>query len=370
MQISKMLVTLAVILASPVVAQTQPVPVPAPTQDVFFIGNGAPVMPFAGKIDVLRSFGAVSGHRVQDKPYSASSITESVQILADGNKIVHRNEARIYRDSAGRTRREQTVNALGAWQPANDAMSMITIDDPVAEVSYFLNPNDKTARQLRTFKLAKMGAAVQWEAAVPVTAPLPPGGPPSAGVAIRTERIDAGPGAPAVQEFEVAVPAPPPGALTSVRTYAPGAGGVVHAFGGGVASHASGASTRSEDLGEQILEGLLVRGSREIQTIPAGAIGNQRAIEIVYEQWYSPDIEAVVFTKSSDPRFGETIYQLTNVARTEPPPDLFALPQDYQLVTEETVGPGQRIEFAPTTAPPANAGRRVMILQTDPPKDD
>ena len=53
--------------------------------------------------------GSVAGGVVKDKPYSASSITESAQMLADGNRIVNRNEAKTYRDSQGRTRREQTL---------------------------------------------------------------------------------------------------------------------------------------------------------------------------------------------------------------------------------------------------------------------
>jgi hypothetical protein len=361
-------------LGLPAIASAQPEGgvVATPPDEVFFIANGAPVMPIGGRIDVLSSFGAVPGERVQDKPYSASSITESVQILADGNKITHRNESRVYRDSAGRTRREQTVNGLGAWQPANESMSMITIDDPVAEVSYLLNPTNKTAQQLRSFKLATAGpVAMQWQAGVPVTAPLSRGGPPSVGAMIRTEaRVEAVPGGPVPQQFEVAVAPPPPGAVAGVRAYAPSAAGVVQSFGGTIAgSIASNMSARTEDLGEQILEGVLARGSRQIRTIPAGTIGNQRDIEIVDEQWYSPDIEAVVLTRSSDPRFGETTYQLVSVALTEPPPDLFAVPQGYEIIAD-TITPAQRLEAAPGAPPPGQRlERRMFIVQPDPTKN-
>src|SRR5579859_6221488 len=45
---------------------------------------------------------------VKDKPYSADTSTETVQTLADGNRIVNRSVSKFYRDSQGRTRREQT----------------------------------------------------------------------------------------------------------------------------------------------------------------------------------------------------------------------------------------------------------------------
>ena len=38
----------------------------------------------------------------------------------------------------------------------------------------------------------------------------------------------------------------------------------------------------------------------------------------------------VVLLKHNDPRFGETVFRLTNVTRTEPSPELFAEPQGYR----------------------------------------
>jgi hypothetical protein len=93
--------------------------------------------------------------------------------------------------------------------------------------------------------------------------------------------------------------------------------------------------TKTEDLGEQILEGVLARGSRETRTIPAGAIGNERAIDIVMERWYSDELEAEVLTRNIDPRFGETTYQLINVVLGEPSADLFLVPDSYELETAE-----------------------------------
>src|SRR5262245_23978490 len=45
------------------------------------------------------------GKLVKNAPYSGEAVTETVQRLADGNRIAHKNTAVLYRDSEGRTRR-------------------------------------------------------------------------------------------------------------------------------------------------------------------------------------------------------------------------------------------------------------------------
>src|ERR1700682_6113902 len=50
---------------------------------------------------------------VKGAPYSAQAVTEVTQILSDGNRIVNTNSAAVYRDGEGRTRREQTLKAIG-----------------------------------------------------------------------------------------------------------------------------------------------------------------------------------------------------------------------------------------------------------------
>jgi hypothetical protein len=86
-----------------------------------------------------------------------------------------------------------------------------------------------------------------------------------------------------------------------------------------------------ESLGKQTVEGVEAEGTRNTITIPAGTIGNERAIQIVSERWYSPELQAVVMTKHSDPRFGETTYRLTNISRGEPDHSLFELPAGYTI---------------------------------------
>ena len=89
-----------------------------------------------------------------------------------------------------------------------------------------------------------------------------------------------------------------------------------------------------ESLGKQTIEGIEAEGTRTTITIPVGQIGNDRPIDIVSEQWYSPALQEVVLSKHRDPRFGEQTYRLTKIERAEPAASLFQPPSDYN-VTED-----------------------------------
>ena len=91
--------------------------------------------------------------------------------------------------------------------------------------------------------------------------------------------------------------------------------------------------THTEQLGVQNIEGVDCEGTRTVTTIPADAIGNERPIEIVYERWYSKDLQMIVYSKHSDPRFGEQTYRLTNINRSEPDPSLFEVPSGYKIIS-------------------------------------
>ena len=346
-------------------AQVPDPPQPPRSDTVFFIANGgAPIMPLGGTVDVLRAHaGSVMGEVVEGKPYSAESVTESTQMLADGNRITTTNRARIHRDSAGRTRREQQLDAVGVWQ-ANEPVSMITINDPVKNISYFLDPRTETVRELTPFRLEAGRAASADDAegaerrvrVLPLDAGAAPaeranvvvheyvGGEHIANVAIDTNAGHA--------PFEVALPP------TGVAAIGSPMFGTVTAINGGIAGPPA-----IEDLGEQVLEGVLARGTRHTQTIPAGAIGNELPIEIVHEEWYSHDIEAVVLRRDFDPRFGETTYRLINVDRSEPAPELFAIPQGYAVQRDAMPRPVTR---AMPAAPGKRVERRVFLVQPDP----
>jgi hypothetical protein len=108
--------------------------------------------------------------------------------------------------------------------------------------------------------------------------------------------------------------------------------------GGAAHPHRTPASdVQTEDLGMQVINGLAATGTRSTRTIPAGAIGNQQAIQIVREAWVSIDLKVPLLIKSSDPRFGSTVMQLTNVVRAEPDAALFQVPANYAV----TAGPSR-----------------------------
>jgi hypothetical protein len=100
-----------------------------------------------------------------------------------------------------------------------------------------------------------------------------------------------------------------------------------------------GANVTTEELGTQVIQGVNATGKRVTRTLVAGAEGNDRSIQIVTETWMSPDLHVVVMSKTSDPRFGESSYQLTNITRAEPDPATFAVPAGYSVVQG---GPGRR----------------------------
>ena len=92
----------------------------------------------------------------------------------------------------------------------------------------------------------------------------------------------------------------------------------------------------TESLGTQFIEGLVVDVTRTTMTIPTGQIGNDQPIQVVSERWFSPDLQVLVMSRQSDPRYGETTYRLTNIVRSEPAFTLFEVPQDFEVIE----GPG------------------------------
>ena len=97
------------------------------------------------------------------------------------------------------------------------------------------------------------------------------------------------------------------------------------------AGASNGSVVKEESLGERDIEGLRAEGTRTTMTIPANTIGNRAPITAISERWFSADLQAVVFTRRSDPRFGETVYRLLNIVRAEPPATLFEIPADYRI---------------------------------------
>jgi len=287
--------------------------------------GGPPPPPDANFVFIAsESFG---GKVVKGAPYSGESVTETIQTLSDGNRIVNRMTSSVYRDSEGRTRREQSLKGLGIFANGEEGFQTIFINDPVAGVTFTLDSRSHTAHKSVPFtfefskKMDKAGAVVsamegqQFEFKVER-------GTAAAGSMIMTTPLRTGPAG-----------APHPD-LDQLRAEAGGAGTFVF-------KTKPGSSTNEvkEQLGKQIIEGVEAEGTRTTVTIPAGDIGNERPIEIISERWYSPELQLVVMTRHSDPRFGETTYKLTNINRTEPAKLLFEVPSDYTIKEGPSFGP-------------------------------
>src|SRR5690242_7562812 len=225
--------------------------------------------------------GNLKGQTVTGKPFSATEERHSVQTLGDGTHIDRTETNQFYRDDQGRTRVERG---------SGNSMT-VTIQDPVAGSIIVLEPASKTAHRLPA----------------PTVLPAPAG---------------AGAGGPATIKFQTGIavagvaPGPPPGLPPDVVI---------------TRSESGTATPASEDLGTQIINGVPAQGTRTTLTIPAGQIGNDRAIQVVSERWYSSDLQMTVKSSNTDPRFGETTYELTNINRAAPDPSLFLIPPDYAI---------------------------------------
>jgi hypothetical protein len=241
---------------------------------------------------------------IKGAPYSAQAVKEIDQMLIDGNRIYRRTTSSIYRDSEGRTRNEQSPMGIGPFAAGDE--TLVFINDPVASVTYVLEPRSRTARKSTQVALAGQ-----------------PGEPARAGMAVFGA---VGSGTAAVGSAGVVAAAGPSMPGAHVALGGPPAEGVFFK-----ARSAAADSVRRESLGKQLVEGVEAEGTRAIITIPAGQIGNERAIEIISERWYSDELAAVIMSRELDPRSGETRYRLTNLSRAEPPRALFEVPSDYTI---------------------------------------
>ena len=236
-------------------------------------------------------FDRATAAAVQGAPYSATVTNESVQTLADGNRIVQTSTGTTVRDSQGRTRQDAPLPPIGNMSPA-DAPRLVFIQDPVAQTSYTLNLTDKTANK---------GPAM-----MPLAATLGGAGT-GGGFAMRIKgasgQVMGGPLQPQVTISRTLISDEPGKAQT-------------------------------EDLGSQTMEGVTANGTRTTSTIPAGQIGNDKPISIVTEVWSSPELKTIVYSKRSDPRMGDQTFKLSNIVRAEPDPSLFTIPPDFKVNDE------------------------------------
>lgn len=227
---------------------------------------------------------------VKGAPFCATVTTEHTQTFADGNRIHTAENSNICRDSEGRTRREASLNLLGAG-PQASAPKLITILDPVAGVRYMLDSENKVAHKMT---LPQPGSA-------------PDRGLPKGGevFVMRSSGGTAGPGFSTNMLYRKA----------------------------GLDSNEPAPAT--ENLGDQTIDGIHVTGTRITTTIPSGKMGNDKPIAVTSERWYSPELQATVMTKHEDPWAGELQTKFTNVNTSEPDPSLFVVPSDYKIVDDK-----------------------------------
>jgi hypothetical protein len=88
----------------------------------------------------------------------------------------------------------------------------------------------------------------------------------------------------------------------------------------------------TETLAPRTVNGIMANGSRVTITIPKGALGNDRDMKVVNERWYSDELKVLVKSVNSDPRYGVTTYDLTQVVQGSPDPSLFHVPADFRLL--------------------------------------
>jgi len=85
------------------------------------------------------------GAVVKNAPFSAVVSTETNMVLQDGNHIRQTSTLHLYRDSEGRTRREQSLNSVSGLASNTNLPTVVFINDPLAGIDYALNPSSKTA---------------------------------------------------------------------------------------------------------------------------------------------------------------------------------------------------------------------------------
>lgn len=266
-------------------------------QDVV-VGPAVPALP---AVPLTMSYTVRDTEPVKGLPYTAESVTEHTQTLADGNKITHKNKSFFARDGEGRIRREFELGGLGPVGKAEEPIRSIVIEDVVTKTNYTIDTQRKHATRHKLdgnvmFKIVEgaktMSSTITRDNIVVERGP---------GTTLATTTI----------------------ARSNTRIQ--------------IRKSAGG---NQEDLGTRNVEGVLARGTRSTMTIPVGEVGNERPIEVVTETWYSDEIKAVVLTRHSDPRTGEIVTRLQNIRTGEPDRSLFEVPPGYKIEELGDVGFG------------------------------
>jgi len=236
------------------------------------------------------------------KPFSAKVISQTVQTFIDGTHVSRTTTMVEYRDAEGRVRTE-------ASQPPGSSVSIV-IRDPVAGYSYRLDPASKSV--VKTTMVIATAA--------------PAGGVGRTGRGGRNG-VAAQPPVQTPQET-----------LARLKALVDGQNALAHAeevaqLAEEIRQAARNPNETVDDLGMAMVNGVQARGTKTTTVVPLGAIGNDREFRSVDERWFSSDLNLLIKSTTTDPRFGTSTYELTNISRQPPDPALFQIPPDYTVQT-------------------------------------
>lgn len=316
---------------------------------------------------------------VKGAPFSATAIAESVQMMFDGNKIVRSVKADLYRDSEGRFRRDEMPKPVGVGLFV-DTPQVTIILDPVAAIKLYLDPTSKTVRpfvyddafRYRIDELEKQKRALEKQKAevdqrkraleiewrektrqstngwkttdVKEWQSENKNREDSGKNSDNNETSDSNESSNRNENNDGAnkkpqVPRIPPIPRIPLRernnnqsrTEKPSVKSLKPVNSETSIQPVNSREVKRESLGKKTFDGIEAEGARTTTTYAAGTIGNERTFEIVYERWYSEKLKLIVYSKYSDPRFGEQIYRLTNIKLEEPDGMLFKLPAGFKI---------------------------------------
>lgn len=220
-----------------------------------------------------RAYGSLTVSSVAGCPFSAVVEITHTQTLGNGSHVVTKVKALSYRDSSGRVG-YQSFTVTDTFKDASETPNMIEIYDPVAGFVYMILPFRSAAWRSTLNGPATAVGDLPRHAYSPEAAP--------------------------------ASSTPDPRVKLEV-----------------------------EDLGSQQMQGVLVRGTRAIRTIPAGVEGNDREITTTSESWFSPDLGFTLLQKTSDPRSKDREMRVTSLELSEPDPTRFQVPAGYTIVVDQ-----------------------------------
>jgi hypothetical protein len=210
--------------------------------------------PMEGSFEFGGLVGGFGGKTVTGKPFQAKFTITRTETLPN-NTITNTTTGVLARDGDGSTYRDVKLPAIGPWASSGKAQEFVYIKNLTKLTDYIV---DVTKGTYQEFSFRPHN---------------PPGGNPNPD---RGPRKGPGFGGSSANETVTDNPS---------ATYSdPG----------------TGASYKVDDR-------------KVTRTIPAGQIGNQNEIVTTSERWYSADLDLVLQETRSDPRFGVSTYQLTNI---------------------------------------------------------